>query len=287
MNSISSQNLASASTRAFAPSQEVLGRSLNRLAANARVGLPDTASANAVAHRFDAQDKRVQAALGDVQQAASAAQTADGFLGRLDDILGHMGEVSARLIDGGGANPEATADLQQFQALQQQLRQALGKSAPQKSGDGLGTPEVSFEGEALFGPEDRAQPAGAADQGAALPKFRLRGAALSALVLQNPAGAFALGGGDAKTGDTLKSAMQAVKESRSSVTAVGLRLQLEAATLQVEAENLSSALTPIRDEATGGAATRSAAGSMLLHPGAVLRAQGNIGAHGALKVLET
>lgn len=286
MNSISSQNLASAA-RAFVPSPEVLGRSLHRLSSHARVGLPDTASANAVTRRFDAQDKRVQAALGDVQQAASAVQTADGFLGGLESILGQMSEVSQRLVDGGAANPGAAEDLQTFQTLQQQLRQALGRSAPQKNGDALGTPDVRFEGEPLFGPEDRARPAGAADEAAALPKFRLRGAALGALVLQDPEGDYSLGAGEAKTGDVLKTALQDVKEARSSVTAAGLRLQLEAATLQVEAENLSSALTPIRDEAAGGEATRSAAGSMLLQPGAVLRAQGNIGANGVLKVLET
>lgn len=287
MNSISSQNLASATARAFVPTPEVLGRSLHRLSSHARVGLPDTASANAVTRRFDAQDKRVQAALGDVQQAASAVQTADGFLGSLDAILGQMSAVSQRLVDGGAANPDSAADVQEFQTLQQQLRQVLGKSAPQKGGGTMTAPEVSFEGEPLFGPENRAQPAGASDEAAALPKFRLRGAALSALVLQDPDGDYALGGGDAKTGDVLKSAWQDVKEARTSVTAAGLRLQLEAATLQVEAENLSSALTPIRDEAAGGEATRSAAGSMLLQPGAVLRAQGNIGAHGVLKVLET
>lgn len=282
MNSISSQNLSSASTRAFAPSQEVLGRSLHRLAANARVGLPDTASANAVTRRFDAQDKRVQAALGNVQQAASAVQTADGFLGGLDQILGRMSEVSQRLADGGSA-----ADVQAFQELQQQLRQALGRSAPQRSGEPMGTPEVSFEGEPLFGPEDRAQTAGAADETAALPKFRLRGAALGALVQQKADGEFQLGGRDSKTGDAVKTALQDVKDARGPVTAAGLRLQLEAATLQVEAENLSSALTPIRDENAGDAATRAAAGNMLLQPGAVLRAQGNIGAQGVLKVLET
>jgi flagellin-like hook-associated protein FlgL len=284
MNSISSQNLSATTARAFAPSPEILGRSLQRLSSQARVGLPDTASANAVSRRYDAQDKRVQAALGDVQQAASAVQTADAFLGGLGDILGQMGEVTQRLADG---SPDAAADLEKFATLQQQLRAALGKSAPRADAQTMGTPDVSFEGEPLFGPEDRAQPAGAGDETAKLPKFRLRGAALGALMQQKPDGAFALGGRDSRTGDAVKSARQDVQDARSSVTAAGQRLQLEAATLQVESENLSSVLTPIRDEAAGDAATRAAAGSMLLQPGAVLRAQGNIGAPGVLKVLET
>ncbi len=276
MNSISAQNHASVPLRAFGPGQEVLGRSLHRFSSASRLGLPDTASptAAAVSRRFDAQDKRVQSALGAVQHVASAVQTAAGFLGGIDGILGQMRTASAQL-----KNPDAGADQaaaqEEFQALQEQLLEALA------------APTGRFQGKALFGPEDPAPPAEAADVAVALPKFRLQGTALSALVRRDPSGAFMLAGSEAKTGDVVKSALQDVKDARSSVTAAGLRLQLEAATLQIESENISSALTPIPDEAAGSDATRSASGSILLQPGAALRAHGNLGAFGVLKVLES
>lgn len=277
MNSISAQNHASVPLRAFGPGQEVLGRSLQRFSSESRLGLPDTASPTAVAvsRRFDAQDKRVQSALGAVQHAASAVQTAAGFLGGIDGILGQMRTASAQLKNPDAAGADQAAAQEEFQALQEQLREALA------------APAGRFQGKALFGSEDPAPPAEAADAAVALPKFRLQGTALSALVRQDPSGAFMLAGGEAKTGDVLKSALQDVKAARSSVTAAGLRLQLEAATLQIESENISSALTPIPDEAAGSDATRSASGSILLQPGAALRAHGNLGAFGVLKVLES
>lgn len=279
MNVSIPQSQAVAADRTFISSPETLSRSLHRLSAASKIGLPTAAgpAGAAVTERFDAQGKRVQAAMIGVQHAASAVQTADEFLGGLADILTRLGELAT-----GGSDSAA----RNFQAEQGQLRQVIGGNAAKIGGQSVPAAAVTFNGIELFGPEDRPNPPASSLNPESLPKFRLRGGAIAALIQQDAAGSFVLGASDPAATDVLKSARQDVADARDTLGSVHTRLQLEAATLQVEAENLSSALAPIRDEAVGDEFTRSAAASMLVQPGAALLAQANVTPYGALQLLE-
>jgi flagellin len=288
MNVIIPQSPAIAPDRTPVSRHETLGRSLDRLSAGARIGLPAAAGTAglAVSERFDAQGKRVQAALTNVQHAASAVQTAGEFLGSLTEILSQLRDLAAPTSAPAAGATVATDSAGTFEALQQQLRQVLGGRVAQLGGEPATAPAVTFDGIELFGPEDQPNPPATTPDLALLPKFRLRSGALTALIRQDGDGNFLLTAADAATGDVLKSALQDVADTRGTLGAVSARLELEAVTLQVESENLSSALTPIRDESAGGEFTRAAAATMLLQPGAALLAQANVVPHGALRLLE-
>ena len=288
MNVSISQSPPVAPDRTFISGQDALSRSLSRLSALSSIGLPAAAgdAGTAVVERFDAQGKRVQNALTGVQQAASAVQTAAEFMGGLTEILSRLSDLATPAQNAARSPADVAARDWNFQAAQQQLRAVLGGSAAQIGGEVVTTPAVTFDGIELFGPEDQPNPPGAAVNQESLPKFRLRGGAINALIQQDGAGNFRLGAADATATDVLKSALQDVADARVAIEAVGARLQLEAVTLQVESENLSSALTPIRNEAVGRENTRAASTSMLLQPGAALLAQANLAPHGALQLLE-
>lgn len=280
---------AIAADRTPISSQETLSRSLHRLSANARIGLPASAGdvGMAVADRFDAQGKRVQGAIADVQHAASAVQTADRFLGGLTEILSHLSD----LADQAGAplqDPAArAAAVLEFKGAQEQLRLALGGYLAATSDQPAVTPVLTFNGIDLFSTGGRPNSTGALGDGpAALPKVRLRVGALDALVQRDAVGSFQLPATDPTATDTLKSALADVNAARRILDETGARLALEAVTLQVESENLSSALAPIRDEPAGSEFTRAATAIMLVQPGAALFAQANVKPSGALQLLE-
>src|ERR1035437_4932608 len=76
-------------------SQEMLGRSLNRLSSGSKIVNPsDDAAGLAVSEKLDAQSLRVRAAATNAQNAISYVQTADGFMGGMTKILSRMSELA-------------------------------------------------------------------------------------------------------------------------------------------------------------------------------------------------
>src|ERR1043165_1525415 len=76
-------------------SQEMLGRSLNRLSSGSKIVEPSDAAAGlAVSEKLDAQNLRVKPAGTNVQNAISLTQVTDGFMGTMAKVLGRMSELA-------------------------------------------------------------------------------------------------------------------------------------------------------------------------------------------------
>lgn len=285
MNVNLSPSPAIAADRTPISNQETLARSLQRLSTSARLSLPAAAggAGAAVVDRFDAQGKWVQGVITGIQQATSAVQTADRFLGGLTEILSRLGDLAGQADDATRAPAARAASAQEFKAAQEQLRLAMGGNMAAINGQPTVAPAIVFNGIDLFSAGER--PGSSADDPAALPKVKLRTGALNALVQQDDNGNFRLAATEA-TADVLKSALGDVSDARRILSEAGARLALEAVTYQVESENLSSALAPIRDEAMGGEFTRAATTTMLVQPGAALFAQANVKPQGAFQILD-
>src|SRR5262245_51151347 len=134
-------------------SQEMLGRSLNRLSSGSKIVNPsDDAAGLAVSEKLDAQNLRVRAASTNVQNAVSYVQTADGFMGGMTKILSRMSEL-AILGKDVTKNPTDIALYQQeFSALQDQLRDTIGGSSADIGGTAdIDVPLGAFNGITLFG----------------------------------------------------------------------------------------------------------------------------------------
>lgn len=285
MNVIASHVSPLAADRAPLATREVIGRTLHRLSAEPKgEGAAEVRGLeNGHSGRFAAQGKRVQAAMAEVQQATSAVQTADAFLGGLTEILNRLGELAARAQSRGPAPAAAAADGRNFQAAQLQLRQAIGVSIQGEDGASVSLVPVTFNGSELFAADGRTE---GAENPAGLPKFRLRAGAIAALTQQDREGNFLLGAADPAAPDFIKSAQRDVADGRAALSVVNARLQLEVVTLQIESENISSIITTSAGGAGGADLTRSAKAALLERPAEALAALANLTPSGVLQVLE-
>lgn len=141
-------------------SQEMLGRSLSRLSSGSKIVNPsDDAAGLAVSEKLDAQNKRVRAAGTNVQNAISYVQTSDGFMSGMTKILSRMSELALLAKDVTKNSDDIALYQQEFQALQDQLRQTIGGTTDQIGGTAdITTPLGAFNGIKLFGDDSSSVP---------------------------------------------------------------------------------------------------------------------------------
>jgi flagellin len=98
---INSNISAITAARFLSASSDLLAKSLARLSSGPRIVSPaDDAAGLAVSMRFDAQENRITAASGNVNNAISFNQTQDGFLQKVGKALDRMSELSMLAQDG-------------------------------------------------------------------------------------------------------------------------------------------------------------------------------------------
>lgn len=291
MSVINTNIQAIAAARNLNQSQEMLGRSLTRLSSGSKIVNPsDDAAGLAVSEKLDAQNRRVKAAVTNVQNAVSYVQTADGFMGGMTKILSRMSEL-AILAQDVTKNPTDIALYQQeFSALQDQLRATIGGTTAQIGGTAdIGTPLGAFNGITLFG----ANAAGltvtigqAVGQAMTIKQTNLRQDEMLGIINQDSGGAYDLSLTDTGVIATITGAIQQVATERATLGAAQSRLELAATTLQVEFENLGAAISRIRDVDVAEESTQYAKYNILVQSGTAMLAQANQTPQSVLKLLQ-
>ena len=291
MSVINTNIQAIAGARNLNHSQEMLGRSLARLSSGSKIVNPsDDAAGLAVSEKLDAQGRRVKAASTNVQNAVSLVQTADGFMGGMTKILARMSEL-AILSKDVTKNPGDIALYQQeFTAIQDQLRATIGGTVAEIGGTTpVATPLGAFNGISLFG----TNPAGltvtigqAVGQDMVIKDSNLRDGAMLAMIQQDNAGVYTLTANDPTAIQKITSAIQDVATERATLGASQSRLELASTTLQVEYENLSSAISRIRDVDVAEESTMLAKYNILVQSGTAMLAQANQSPQSVLKLLQ-
>src|SRR5882672_9928410 len=100
MSVINTNIQAIAAARNLNRSQEMLGRSLNRLSSGSKIAsAADDAGGLAVSEKLDGVSRRVSAAVTNVQNAVSYIQSADGYMGGMSKILSRMSELTTMSQD--------------------------------------------------------------------------------------------------------------------------------------------------------------------------------------------
>ena len=123
MSVINTNVQAIAAARNLNASQEMLGRSLARLSSGSKIVNPsDDAAGLAVSEKLGAQNRRVKAAVNNVQNAVSYVQTADGFMSGMTKILSRMSEIAILAKDVTKNSTDIALYSQEFVALQDQLQ---------------------------------------------------------------------------------------------------------------------------------------------------------------------
>jgi len=291
MSVINTNIQAIAGARNLNHSQEMLGRSLARLSSGSKIVNPsDDAAGLAVSEKLDAQGRRVKAATTNVQNAVSYVQTADGFMGGMTKILSRLSELAILSKDVTKNSTDVELYQQEFSALQDQLRATIGGTTAQVGGTAdVGTPLGAFNGIVLFGPNAAGLTVTigqAVGQDMNISETDLRSAGMLEIIKQDAAGAYTLAADDTDAIEKITDAIQHVAQERASLGASQSRLELASTTLNVEFENLSSAISRIRDVNVAEESTQFAKYNILVQSGTAMLAQANQTPNSVLKLLQ-
>jgi flagellin len=223
-------------------------------------------------------------------------QTADGFMSGMSKILARMSELAILAKDVTKNSSDVTLYGQEFTALQDQLRQTIGGTTSQIGGTaGVTTPLGQFNGILLFGNDTSTDGSGpglnvtvgqAVGQTMTIPQINLRDGSLGSMIRQTSTGGYSVNVTDSTAIDSITNAIQDVANERASLGASQSRLELAHSTLQVEFENLSSAISRIRDVDVAEEATQYARYNILVQSGTAMLTQANQTPQTVLKLLQ-
>jgi len=294
MSVINTNIQAISAARNLNASQEMLGRSLSRLSSGSKIVNPsDDAAGLAVSEKMDAQGRRVKAAINNVHNSISYVQTADGFMSGMTKILSRMSELAILAKDVTKNATDVDLYAQEFHALQDQLRATVGGTSADIGGTAdIAMPLGAYNGISLFG--SAATGTGlvvtigqAVGQEMTIPSSNLRDGGMLAIIGQDSTGAYTLDLTDSGAIGTITDAIQDVATERASLGASQSRLELAATTLQVEFENLSSAISRIRDVDVAEESTQFAKFNILVQSGTAMLAQANQTPKSVLQLLQS
>lgn len=290
MSVINTNIQAIAGARNLNHSQEMLGRSLTRLSSGSKIVNPsDDAAGLAVSEKLDAQGRRVKAATTNVQNAISYIQTADGFMSGMTKILSRMSELAILAKDVTKNDTDIDLYQQEFTALQEQLRATIGGTTGQIGGTAdVDTPLGAFNGITLFGSSNglTVTIGQAVGQDMTIAASDLRSGGMLEIIQEDSSGAYTLSSTDPDAIQKITDAIQHVAQQRASLGAAQSRLELASTTLQVEYENLSSAISRIRDVDVAEESTQYAKYNILVQSGTAMLAQANQTPNTVLKLLQ-
>ena len=292
MSVINTNIQAMAAARSLNASQEMLGRSLTRLSSGSKIVNPsDDAAGLAVSEKLDAQNRRVQAATTNVQNAVSYIQTADGFMSGMTKILSRMSELAILAKDVTKNDTDVDLYQQEFTALQDQLRATIGGSTAEIGGTAdIDTPLGAFNGISLFGSNTDGLTVTigqAIGQDMTIRESNLRTGAMADIISQDSSAVYDISITDPDTIGDISDAIQQIATERAKLGASQSRLELAATTLSVEYENLSSAISRIRDVDVAKESTAFAKYNILVQSGTAMLSQANQTPQSVLKLLQS
>lgn len=298
MSVINTNMQAILGARSLKQSQEMLGRSLNRLSSGSKIVQPsDDAAGLAVSEKLDAQSRRIKAAGINVQNAISYVQTADGFMGGMTKILSRMSELGIMAKDVTKSSSDVALYQEEFKQLQNQLRDTIGVPSGMTAalgGSAVSAPLGTFNSIELFGSsatggfqvsigENTAQKMLISD-------IDLRSSgAITSIIHQDGSGVFdslSLTNSSVDVVGIVANAIQQVAAERATIGAYQSRLELASSTLDVEFENLTSAVSRIRDVDVAEETTQMARYNILVQSGTAMLAQANQMPQSVLKLLQ-
>ena len=278
-------------------SQAALNRSIARLSSGSKIVQPsDNAAGLSNSEKMRAQSTRIEAARINVQKAVSTTQTADSYLGEMNEILNRLSELALLAQDPTKSDKDKSLFGIEFEELKSQLREIIGNgdngvdTDPNWNTSG-NTPSGSFNGIELFGAREEIKfvVGVSGDQNMGLSEVNLRevGKALSDLLWDNSVDSsqhdIAIDSPQAL--QTIAQAIEQLAEKRAELGSDLSRLEMVDTQLLVEEENLEAANSRIRDVDVAEETTRMAKYQILTQASASMLTQANELSRLALRIL--
>jgi flagellin len=292
MSVIQSNSQSALGARSLNPSQELVGRSLNRLSSTTKaVGARDEPGAVSMTKRLDALNVRTSTAATNVQNALAYVQTADGYLNTMTGILSRLGELANLAQDSTADSSQISIYAQEFTALQDELRATIGGSTVEIGGAAVDAPKAIFNGMKLFAPRGGADAAEVEVEDAAGERIQITGTNLRAggmldLIRQDSAGTYLVSATDSNAVNVVSVATEALVTQRTALSATESRLNVVGTSLHVQAENISAAISGSGSADVALQATQLARYHILGASGNALLAQANHAPQSVLKLLQ-
>lgn len=265
--------------------QSMLAKSLNRLSSGSKIVSPsDDAAGLAVSEKLGAANRRLGAALTNVQNATSYIQTADAFMGGMTKVLSRLSELSMLAKDVTKNATDVQLYQQEFQALQQQLRDTIG-------GGSVTAPLGQFNGIVIFGNNTTGLTVTIGEgpgQTMTIKETDLQDptTAVGILLAQTAPPAFDVTVTDANVATLVVDAIQNVATERATLGAFGSRLDLAAETLTTQSVVMEAAISRIRDVDVAVESTQMVRNQILAQAGTAMLAQANQMPQSVLKLLQ-
>jgi len=273
---INTNTTAQQSSDLLATSSANLAKSLQRLSSGKKIVSPeDDAAGLAVSMKFDAQSKRIGAAVANISNAISFTKTQDGYLGQVSKALNRMSELAVSAQD----VTKTTTDL----SLYNKEFQTLGSYITD-----IGTKD--FNGVSLFNATDgtTGNDKKSVTTDDSTSKFDLTG-----IEIGKSGGAYATA--SAKTIDTFANATTALGAVKSAIVQLAsdraqegaslTRLNYSKDALTVQKTNIDSANSVISDVDVASESTNFAKQNILVQSGTAMLAQANTQAQSVLRLL--
>ncbi len=268
-------------------SQAAMNRSMARLSTGSKIVQPsDDAAGLSNSEKMLAQSSRIEAARVNIQNAVSLAQTADGFLGSMNNVLNRMSELSILSLDAAKTDSDKALYGIEFDKLKDQLRDIIGNGDNGTDSDpnwntASQDPSGSFNGVVLFGSrEDMTIVVGATgSQTMQISEINLRevGGAISDLLWDNSVDSSQanINADSSSAVSTIDQAIEQLASERAKLGADLSRLNVVEVQLQVQDENLSAANSRIRDVDVAVESTRLAKNQILTEASTTMLHQAN------------
>lgn len=291
MSSINTNLPAMESALSLDRAQQLMDQSLNRLSSGSKIASPaDDPAGLGVSEKMSSQNQRLGAASTNIQNAVSYTQATDGMMSNLNDLLSRMSELTVMAQDPTKTSADVSLYQQEFQALQDQLRSTIGGTTAEIGGTAdVSNPLGTFNGMALFGPNASGYQVALGDgsgQAMVIPATNLRSGAMLSLIQQDASGQYTTSISTTGESATIDSAIQQLASGRASLGAAQSRLNLAASTVQVQSQNLQSAISQISDVDVATESTQLAKYNILVQAGTSMLAQANLQPQSVLKLLQ-
>jgi flagellin len=238
-------------TQSLGRNQQLIEDALTRLSTGSRIVRPsdDVAGVGSLS-KYNAQQRRLEAAQINVQNGTSRLQATDGFLAKIGEAVTRMSELAALGRDTTRSDADIALYKAEFQQLQQQLRSTIGGTTAEIGGTtDIGVPFGTFSGNELFGPSGAALLAIGLhpDEVVALPNLNLRTGVTQTLLNQDAAGNFTFQIDAPDSVETLNAALARVAQGRAELGGVQSRFDFAASQLETTQTNLESTVSRIND----------------------------------------
>ena len=283
MSLVINTNVASLDAqRNLAANSDALAISVQRLSSGLRINsAKDDAAGLGISTKLNSQVRSIAVAIRNAQDGTSLAQTAEGGLQQISDILTRMRELATQSANGTLASGDRQSTQDEFDQLTKEINRISNVT--------------EFNGTKLLDGTLSAPPAGGGPNGITLQVgFRNTGNDRITITLPQAANAAGLGivsGIDSQSAaqsmlDTLDTAISKVSSMRGTLGAIQNRLTTTISNLSVSSENLSAASSRIKDADFAAETATFTRNQILVQSATAILAQANALPQQALQLLK-